>query len=99
MIDLPADIHHALSTHADAARTIAHLAPSHRREYLKPEVDPAFGSDAAHRAEKWSRIFADADLRFAPNDAFFENMSIGSIPKVETAFGSDALRLTASKGA
>jgi lysophospholipase len=39
---------------------------------------------SAHRAEKWTRFSA-------PNDAPLEGLSIGSVPKVDSTFGSDAL--------
>jgi hypothetical protein len=54
------------------------------------KVDPVFrtercaASDKEHRAEKWSRFSA-------PNDAPLQTRSIGSIPKVDSTFGSDAL--------
>jgi hypothetical protein len=43
-----------------------------------------FQQALAHRAEKWTRFSVK-------NDAPLKEVSIGSIPKVESTFGSDAL--------
>src|SRR5687768_17733438 len=48
-------------------------------------------SGLAHRAEKWTRFSA-------PYDALFQGGSIGSIPKVESTFGSDALDMNLDQG-
>ena len=39
------------------------------------------GGGIAHRAKKWTRLFADAALRVALNDALFKEWSIGSDPR------------------
>jgi uncharacterized protein YecE (DUF72 family) len=57
---------------------------SKSREQTQPKTS------IAHRAEKWTRFFASADLRFAPNDAPLIGESIGSIPKLASASGSEA---------
>jgi hypothetical protein len=60
-------------------------SPQGRRAYFRPSWPGTYTAwHPAHRAEKWIRISA-------PNDAPLSGLSIGSIPKVETTFGSDAL--------
>ncbi|PVE23449.1 hypothetical protein DC522_15695 [Microvirga sp. KLBC 81] len=81
---LPAHIIRADSRNAGSSPS-GNAAVSWRDARLEHRADPK-----VRVSEKWSRLFADAGLRFAPNDALLERGSIGWPQKCKATFGSDA---------